>query len=78
MNYIEGQALHKVIFGAGVQVCCLIECNSFVTFLFLQLTFEDKVHVSRQICQAMMFMHTVSPPIVHLDIKPENILVIID
>ena len=34
MNYVEGQTLHKVIFGAGVQVCYLIECNSFVSFLF--------------------------------------------
>ena len=39
MNYVEGQTLHKVIFGAGVQVCYLIECNSFVTFLFFAAYF---------------------------------------
>ena len=31
--------------------------------------------VSRQLCQAIVFMHSADPPIAHLDIKPENVLV---
>ena len=36
---------------------------------------EEEVYIVEQIAQALFFMHQHEPPIVHLDIKPENILV---
>ena len=33
------------------------------------------MYISLQLCQAIVFMHTSEPPIAHLDIKPENVLV---
>lgn len=44
-------------------------------FLSLQFTFPEKVYLSIQVCQAVMYLHTASPPMAHLDIKPANILV---
>ena len=31
--------------------------------------------VSQQMVQGIVFMHTSNPPVVHLDLKPENVLV---
>ena len=88
MNYVEGRTLHNVIFSDETQVCynyytfkclcitLLMLCNGFLnTTIILQVTYEEKVCVSRQISQAIVFMHTATPPVVHLDIKPENVLV---
>ena len=44
-------------------------------YYYFAVTYEEKVCVSRQISQAIVFMHTATPPVVHLDIKPENVLV---
>ena len=43
---------------------------------FLQLGYQEKVAVSRQICQGVMFMHSANPPVAHLDLKPESVLVL--
>ena len=43
--------------------------------ILLQPEYVKKVEISVQIVQGLVFMHTSSPPVVHLDIKPENILV---
>ena len=42
----------------------------------MQLSFKEKVFFSRQVTQAIVFMHMATPPVVHLDIKPDNILAI--
>ena len=34
-----------------------------------------KVMISIQVCQALIFMHSATPPVAHLDFKPANILV---
>lgn len=41
----------------------------------MQLTFKDKLTISVQICQGLVFMHSADPPMAHLDLKPENIMV---
>ena len=43
-----------------------------------QLEVDKKIHIAIQICQALTFMHTNTPPMAHLDIKPSNILVRMD
>lgn len=48
--------------------------NLFV-FAQVELTFKEKVYIVEQIAQALVFMHGFDPPIVHLDMKPENVLV---
>ena len=42
---------------------------------YIQLSITTKFHVAIQLCQAVTFLHTNSPPLAHLDIKPSNILV---
>ena len=47
----------------------------YMKFDSFQLTHEEKLIVSRQICQALVFIHSAVPPLAHLDLKPENVLV---
>ena len=39
----------------------------------VNLSFADKVAVVMQVTQALLYMHTRVPAVVHLDLKPENI-----
>ena len=39
------------------------------------MTYGTKTYIAIQVAQAVMFLHTSSPPMLHLDIKPANILV---
>ena len=36
---------------------------------------NTKVQVAMQVAQALVYMHGQNPPAVHLDLKPENVLV---
>ena len=35
----------------------------------------DKMHIAKQICQAVAYLHNLKPPVVHMDIKPANVMV---
>ena len=35
----------------------------------------EKYYILTQICQALNFLHTSSPPLAHLDVKPANVMV---
>ena len=35
----------------------------------------EKYYILTQICQALTFLHTSSPPLAHLDVKPANVMV---
>ena len=54
-----------------------ITVSPFLVYMSIQLEYGEKLYISRQVCQALVFMHTTSPQIAHLDLKPANILVII-
>ena len=51
------------------------ECASIIGITSLQFTLPEKLYISIQVCQAIVYLHTSSPPLAHLDIKPANILV---
>ena len=76
---LNGPNLHDVIFSEKHQVCvCVCVCVWALESTFgvqMQLSLTLKLQISVQLCQALVFMHTNTPPIAHLDIKPSNILV---
>lgn len=41
----------------------------------MQLDNFHKIFISVQVAQALTYLHTASPPLVHYDVKPGNILV---
>ena len=49
--------------------------DSFLRSQGDQLSIETVVELSRQICRGLSVAHSASPPIIHRDIKPQNILV---
>lgn len=49
--------------------------DSFLRSQGGQLSIETVVDLSRQICRGLSVAHSESPPIIHRDIKPQNILV---
>ncbi|XP_064389956.1 uncharacterized protein LOC135337876 isoform X3 [Halichondria panicea] len=58
-NLVDGKDLHDLIF------CCDSR----------KLTESEKIAVCIQVCQGLLFMHTATPPVIHMDLKPANILV---
>lgn len=42
---------------------------------FLQISFNEKMYVAIQLAQALVYVHTATPSLVHGDIKPSNVLV---
>ena len=49
-------------------IMCTISC-------VLQMDFHDKLYVAVQLAQALVYVHTATPPMVHGDVKPSNVLV---
>jgi serine/threonine protein kinase len=41
----------------------------------VQIPYKRKVHIMIQVAQALVYMHGCNPQVVHLDLKPENVLV---
>ena len=82
MALVDGDNLHNIIFGGKHQVVCnvfsMCDVGSMPVSMYtytIQLTPTIKVRIAVQLCQAVVFLHTNSPPLAHLDIKPSNILV---
>ena len=60
---IDGLNLEEMLFGDS-------EDNETLTIQTC-----DKMHIGKQICQAVAYLNNLKPPIVHRDIKPANIMV---
>jgi serine/threonine protein kinase len=43
----------------------------------ITFTFKQKVKVLLGVCVGMMYLHGMKPPILHRDLKPQNILVML-
>ena len=43
--------------------------------MIFQMKESTKMHIAVQISQALLFLHTATPTMIHLDVKPSNILV---
>ena len=76
-NYVHGADLSTLVFSEDkpfvVRVYDHWLFQAVVTIL-IQLTHGSKLHVIIQICQALVYLHTGTPPLAHLDVKPANIL----
>ena len=49
--------------------------SALTIIIITTFSFDEKLSISAQISQALVYMHSCNPPIVHLDLKPENVLV---
>ncbi|WP_171056044.1 serine/threonine-protein kinase [Paenibacillus sinopodophylli] len=39
------------------------------------MTFEQMMHVAKQLCAALRYLHANEPPIIHRDLKPSNVMI---
>lgn len=62
MEYYDNYSLQSVLFSPDVN-------NIY------QLTESQKIHIAKQLCLALNFLHLEDDPIVHRDVKPSNVLV---
>ena len=42
---------------------------------FGEISLADRLHIAIQIALALRHLHSIEPPVFHLDLKPQNILV---
>ncbi|HTU20527.1 MAG TPA: protein kinase [Gemmataceae bacterium] len=70
----QGQSAHLVLeFIRGQDLLKLMEGNNNKPF-----TLEQVIEWSVSICDVLQHMHTQSPPLVHRDLKPDNIMLLED
>src|SRR5262249_17764981 len=68
----QGQSAHLVLeYIAGQDMQKLLDANGSKGF-----GFEQVVEWGKQICDVLSHMHGLSPPVVHRDVKPENIMLL--
>ena len=72
-NFVRGKMLHSLLFDCNDhdEVCAVLLCHCHI----LQLNYQEKVVITQQMYQGIVFMHSACPPVAHLDLKPENVLV---
>ncbi len=64
MDYIQGQSLDEILYDAISKDCLLSE--------------ELVVNWAVQVCDILNYLHTRNPPIIHRDIKPDNLMETVD
>ena len=64
---MQGKLLYRVITNN-------LFIEIFIIAIF-QMKESTKMHIAVQINQALLFLHTATPKMIHLDVKPSNILV---
>ncbi|HWG42619.1 MAG TPA: protein kinase [Gemmataceae bacterium] len=70
----QGQSAHLVLeFIRGQDLLKLMEGNNNKPF-----TLDQVIEWSKSICDVLTHMHTQSPPLVHRDLKPDNIMLLED
>jgi hypothetical protein len=70
----QGQTAHLVLeFIPGTDLLKLMESNKNRPFRLDQV-----VEWGRSICDVLSFMHTQTPPLVHRDLKPDNVMLLED
>jgi predicted Ser/Thr protein kinase len=70
----QGQSAHLVLeFIRGQDLLKLMEGNNNKPF-----TLDQVIEWSKSICDVLQHMHTQSPPLVHRDLKPDNIMLLED
>jgi predicted Ser/Thr protein kinase len=70
----QGQSAHLVLeFIRGQDLLKLMEANNNKPF-----TLDQVIEWAKSICDVLTHMHTQSPPLVHRDLKPDNIMLLED
>ncbi|HTU91370.1 MAG TPA: protein kinase [Gemmataceae bacterium] len=70
----QGQSAHLILeFIRGQDLLKLMETNNNKPF-----PLEQVIDWGRSICEVLQHMHTQSPPLVHRDLKPDNIMLLED
>jgi serine/threonine-protein kinase len=70
----DGEAVHLVLeYIAGQDLLKLLEANGHKPF-----PFEQVVSWGLSICDVLIQLHSLKPPVVHRDVKPENVMLLED
>ncbi len=58
-----------------VIIAVFLYCAYGTSLLYQQLDRDTKLKLAIQVCQALVYLHSCTPPLVHRDLTPANILV---
>ena len=82
-DYVEGVTLREKLDSTQkIKIKRYLEKHPDVTldtlnnkFIFRQMSKSDFLNISRKVASIMKYLHTLNPPIIYRDLKPENLMI---